>query len=58
MEYAKSHLRELSTNPSDWTVEYICDDTGTRWILDYPFPDGHGGGPPRLRKTKTDFQNA
>ena len=48
--FIAQHLRQIADDPINWTTEYICPETGERWILDYPFPEAHGSGPPRLRK--------
>lgn len=50
LDYAEQHLVEIFVNGKTWEVEYECLDTGTRWLMDYPQGEYHGGGPPRLRK--------
>ncbi len=50
VEFARKHLKEIKSNPDTWETEYICEDTGERWLMDYPHGECHGGGPPRLRK--------
>ncbi|MBX3426702.1 MAG: hypothetical protein KF688_13565 [Pirellulales bacterium] len=47
---ADAHLREVQADLANWRCEYVCPDTGARWLLDHPFPEAHGGGPPRLRQ--------
>ena len=49
LEYAK-RLRKVGVDTERWEIEYIDDDTGDRWLLDYPESEQHGGGSPRLRK--------
>jgi hypothetical protein len=49
-DYAESHLKVVKIDSVAWTTEYVCPDTGTRWLLDYPDSELHGGGSPRLRK--------
>lgn len=49
ISYAKEHLQEVRIDPVAWQTEYVCPDTGKRWLLDYPHSEAHGGGPPRLR---------
>jgi hypothetical protein len=43
-------LKNLKTNPDTWEVEYVDEDTGEKWLMDYPNSEYHGGGSPRLRK--------
>ncbi|QOF72005.1 hypothetical protein IG197_02625 [Aminobacter sp. SR38] len=45
-------LRLLKTDPENWTNEYVDDKSGDVWLLDYPDPETHGGGPPRIRKIR------
>jgi hypothetical protein len=49
ISYAKKHLQEMRIDPVAWQTEYVCPDTGKRWLLDYPHSEAHGGGSPRLR---------
>ena len=39
-----------TAGPETWEAEYMDPSTGTRWIMDFPHAEYHGGGPPRLRK--------
>lgn len=48
--YAQNHLEKFRVNGDLWQIEYECPDTGVRWIMDFPYGEYHGGGPPRLRK--------
>ena len=48
--YARDHLAKTSVDHETWTVSYVCDETGLRWICDYPHPEAHGNGPARLRR--------
>jgi len=48
--FAKRHLKLVRVDKRGWEFEYIDPKTGEIWIMDYPFGDAHGGGPPRLRK--------
>lgn len=48
--YARRHLKKIRVDSELWTIEYECPDTGTRWVMDFPHSEYHGGGPPRLRK--------
>lgn len=50
VRYADAHLRKVRVNQDTWEVEYVDDDTGEEWIMDYPESELHGGGSPRLRK--------
>jgi hypothetical protein len=47
--YAEEHLCKVQVLSGGWEIEYVCPDTGKRWLLDYPHGEYHGGGPPRLR---------
>ncbi len=33
-----------------WEKIFTDEETGERWLMDFPYPEAHGGGPPRLRK--------
>ncbi len=48
VEYAK-RLRRVRANPQTWEVEYVDEETGEHWVMDYPQSEVHGGGEPRLR---------
>jgi hypothetical protein len=41
-------LHELARDPAGWTVLYRDPDSGVLWKESYPWPESHGGGPPRL----------
>lgn len=47
-------LRKIRSDAESWTVEYSDDESGERWLLDYPDAADHGGGSPRLRKIQTN----
>lgn len=47
-EYASEHLQLVNVDVTRWVTEYVCPQTGRRWIESYPYPSAHGGGPPRL----------
>jgi len=47
--YADEHLQEVKVDSTNWIVEFVCPETGKRWIMDYPYAAAHGGGPPRVR---------
>lgn len=49
IDFAAKNLKKLESNPETWETEYICEETGNIWIMDYPHSDQHGGGSPRLR---------
>lgn len=49
-EYAHKHLIKLRTDGVLWTIEYQCPETGVHWVMDFPYGEAQGGGPPRLRK--------
>ncbi len=46
--YAKEHL--IKVGGRNWEIDYVCPDTGQRWIKDFPQSRLQGGGPPRLRR--------
>lgn len=48
--YADDHLEQVDVDPVTWTVEYRDRRNGSRWLMDYPQSELHGGGPPRLRR--------
>jgi hypothetical protein len=48
--YVEGHLHKVQVSLGGWQIEYICPNTGKRWLLDYPYSEAHGGGPPRLRR--------
>ena len=41
-------LRKVSIDGLNWRTFYIGKLTGVKWMKDYPYSEGHGGGPPRL----------
>jgi hypothetical protein len=47
-DYANSHL--LKVEVRNWEIDYECPETGIHWLMDYPYSERQGGGPPRLRK--------
>lgn len=49
-DYAKEHLRKMDVDWSDWSVQYACDETGARWVMEFPLAHLHGSGPARLRQ--------
>ena len=50
IEYVERFLRQTAVDPDLWMTEYVNDETGEEWELDYPDAALHGGGPPRLRR--------
>ena len=59
--YARSHLREITVNFDNWETLYQCPITKTFWKEYFPYPEGHGGGPPELiqispEDAKRDFK--
>ena len=50
IQYARNHLRKVKVDGEKWEIEYICPESGIRWIEDFPYGESHGGGPSRLRK--------
>ena len=48
--YAQEHLTQVEVNGETWEVKYKCSETGIIWVMDFPFSELQGGGPPRLRK--------
>ena len=49
-KYAQNHLIKIRVDGETWQIEYKCPDTSLLWIMDFPFSESHGGGPPRLKK--------
>lgn len=43
-------LKRISVDPETWEEEYLDENTGDLWLLDYPESGLHGGGSPRLRR--------
>ncbi|MCV2393909.1 hypothetical protein OEB99_06290 [Actinotalea sp. M2MS4P-6] len=35
-EYADRHLEKLEVDTAQWTVRYVCPETGRPWLMDYP----------------------
>lgn len=50
IDFAEKYLKKVKSNPDTWESEYICEETGDIWLMDYPNSEQHGGGSPRLRK--------
>jgi hypothetical protein len=46
-------LREVRVDSVAWETEYVDDETGETWILDYPDSGRHGGGAPRMRRAQS-----
>ncbi|NLX06645.1 MAG: hypothetical protein GXY33_16025 [Phycisphaerae bacterium] len=57
-EFARLHLNLIRVDVESWITEYVCPETGGRWIEDYPHSEMHGGGPPRLRRVARDTGGA
>jgi hypothetical protein len=49
LSYSDQHLVLVQVDVVQWEKKYICPDTGKQWLMDYPYSEAHGGGPPRLR---------
>lgn len=49
-EYAREHLVKEKVDGTRWIIEYRCPQTGMHWVMDFPYGQAHGGGPPRLRR--------
>lgn len=52
VRYAKEHLKKVKSDPRTWITEYIDERDGSKWLIDYPESEHHGGGSPRLRKVE------
>ena len=50
INFAEEKLKKIKSNPDTWETEYVCEETGDIWLMDYPNSEQHGGGSPRLRK--------
>jgi hypothetical protein len=49
--YAREHQFErLAVNVDEWTSLYRCPSSGDLWKKYFPFPEMHGGGPPRFER--------
>jgi hypothetical protein len=48
--YTDHHVAPVSVAASGWEAVYRCEETGARWVEDYPRSEEHGGGPIRLRR--------
>ncbi len=53
-EYADGHLEKLEVDTAQWTVRYVCPQTGRPWLMDYPHSEYHGGGSPHLRQLQAN----
>jgi hypothetical protein len=42
------HLELIAQDVSGWRSVHRCRHCGSSWALEYPFGEGHGGGPPCL----------
>lgn len=42
-------LKKIGVNGEKWEKYYLDEQTGEKWIEDYPQSELQGGGPPRLR---------
>jgi hypothetical protein len=49
-DYAEAHLEEVEVDGVQWTITYRDPRDGSKWLMDYPHGELHGGGPPRLRR--------
>jgi len=43
-------MRKVRVNQDKWETEYLDEESGERWVMDYPDSALHGGGTPRLRR--------
>ncbi len=48
-EYAAQHLRSDGTRADRLEEDFLCPDTGRRWLLDYPDQTTEDPGQARLR---------
>ena len=48
-EYAAQHLRSHGTRTERLEEDFLCPDTGRRWLLDYPDRTPTDPGQARLR---------
>ncbi len=48
-EYAAQHLRPDGTRAERLEEDFLCPDTGRRWLLDYPDRTDADPGQARLR---------
>lgn len=46
----KLELLKQVSEKEDWNTYYIDENTGEKWIKEYPNSEYHGGGAPQLRK--------
>ncbi|MCP4140577.1 MAG: hypothetical protein GY755_09860 [Chloroflexi bacterium] len=49
-KYAREHLEKIHVDGETWEIEYLCSETNTHLIMDFPQSELQGGGPPRLRR--------
>ena len=47
------HLEVIGQDDLHWRSVYQCRECGSLWAREYPFPEGHGGGPPCLYAIST-----
>jgi hypothetical protein len=49
--YAKrASLKQIQIDGVNWLIYYFDEETGEKWVEEYPHSELHGGGPPQLRK--------
>lgn len=53
IEFLKK-LQKVSVSETGWEVLYKCPDCNEYWELSYPQSELHGGGPPLVKKLKSD----
>jgi hypothetical protein len=41
--FAETHLEELAIDDVAWTATYLDPRDGSKWLMDYPHSEGHGG---------------
>ena len=39
-EFAREHLIEINVDTENWIIEYVCPETGQKWMMDFPYPVG------------------
>lgn len=52
LDFQREHLELVHWDPDTWIGCYKSKTDQSEWVMDYPFSDSHGGGPPRLRRMK------
>jgi len=45
----EASLKKIKIDNINWLTYYLDENTGQKWVKEYPHSEYHGGGAPQLR---------